>query len=227
MAQGGFIKLYRQMVDWEWYGDINTKTVFLHLLITANYEQKRWHGIALEPGERIISLAGLSDETGLSIMQIRRCLKNLESTREITRQTTSKYTIIKLVNYAKYQGKTTRKTTIEQQTNNKQTTTDKEVKKERSNTPLPPQGESRKTGGIDYHALLLELTPSELVQKSAMDWIEMRFEKGKKHIPSEGAVRKAFNLIRGWGYNEAQAAECFDVSTVAKWDGVFKLKVNG
>ena len=32
MLGSGYIKLYRSLLNWEWYDDINTKTVFLHLL---------------------------------------------------------------------------------------------------------------------------------------------------------------------------------------------------
>ncbi len=28
----GFIKLHRKIIDWEWYDDINTKTLFIHIL---------------------------------------------------------------------------------------------------------------------------------------------------------------------------------------------------
>jgi len=128
MNNGGFIKLYRKIVDWEWYDDINTKTVFFHLLLTANYENKRWRGIELEAGSRIVSLHGLSDETGLSIWQVRRALSNLENTNEIIKQTTNRYTVVKLAKWADYQCNTTSKP----QTNHKQTATDKEVKKERN-----------------------------------------------------------------------------------------------
>ena len=40
----GWIKLHRQILDWEWYDDINVKVLFLHLLLTANYEDKKWQG---------------------------------------------------------------------------------------------------------------------------------------------------------------------------------------
>ena len=41
MEQGGFIKLYRSMLQWEWYDDVNVKVLFLHLLLKANYEEKK------------------------------------------------------------------------------------------------------------------------------------------------------------------------------------------
>jgi hypothetical protein len=34
---GGYIKLYRSLLKWEWYDDSNVFRVFMHLLLTANY----------------------------------------------------------------------------------------------------------------------------------------------------------------------------------------------
>jgi len=219
MNNGGFIKLYRKIVDWEWYDDINTKTVFFHLLLTANYENKRWRGIELEAGSRIVSLHGLSDETGLSIWQVRRALSNLENTNEIIKQTTNRYTVVKLAKWADYQCNTTSKP----QTNHKQTATDKEVKKERSKDipPLiPPRGKS--SPAVDYASLVAELTQSENVREAALGWIDMRVGKGKRFAPTERAVRLAFRQIRDWGCDEKQAVECFNRSTVGNYQGVFK-----
>ena len=33
------------MLDWEWYDDINTKVLFIHLLIKSNWKEKKWRGI--------------------------------------------------------------------------------------------------------------------------------------------------------------------------------------
>ncbi len=100
----GYIKLYRALLDWEWYDDVNTKTVFLHLLLTANWKPAKWHGVDVGAGQRIISIQGLADETGLTFQQIRTVLNRLESTGEITRRTTKKYTLVTIENYEKYQG---------------------------------------------------------------------------------------------------------------------------
>jgi len=73
----------------------------------------------------------LAIETGLSVQQIRTSLDKLKLTNEITSETSSKGTIIQLVNYQKYQIATS-EATAEQPKNNQQVTTNKNVKKERS-----------------------------------------------------------------------------------------------
>lgn len=143
---GGFIKLFRQIVDWEWYDDLPTCRLFIHLLLKANYAERNWHGQTIERGSCITSYATLASETGLSQEQIKRALKNLTKTGEIKRIATNKNTVICVVKYADFQGfgfeyneQTTSKEqaenkqkTNEQQTNNKQTTTTKEIKNKRN-----------------------------------------------------------------------------------------------
>ena len=38
----GFIKIYRQLLEWEWYTDTNTKVLFLHCLLKANFKTKKY-----------------------------------------------------------------------------------------------------------------------------------------------------------------------------------------
>ena len=130
----GWIKIHRKMLDWEWYDDIPTKILLLHLLLTANYENKKWHGHPVLKGERITSLQHLADETQLTVQQVRTALIKLEKTGEVTRKATNKYTHIVLTKWDKYQETkqpSTSKATNEQQTDNKRTTTTKEGKKAR------------------------------------------------------------------------------------------------
>ena len=62
MLESGYIKLYRSLLNWEWYDDINTKTVFLHLLLTVNIAKRQWHGITVPCGSRVCSYAVLASE---------------------------------------------------------------------------------------------------------------------------------------------------------------------
>lgn len=143
---GGFIKLFRQILDWEWYDDLPTCRLFIHLLLRANYAERSWHGQTIERGSCITSYATLASETGLSQEQIKRALKNLTKTGEIKRIATNKNTVICVVKYADFQGfgfeyneqatskeqAENKQKTNEQQTNNKQTTTNKEIKNKRN-----------------------------------------------------------------------------------------------
>jgi len=126
----GWIRIHRQILEWEWYNDINCFRVFTHLIIKANYKEKRYKGIELKEGSIITSRDLLAQETGLSPQQIRTTLTKLKSTNEITIETSSKGTIIQVVNYAKYQIPTN-ELTDEQPTNNQRVTTNKKDNKEK------------------------------------------------------------------------------------------------
>lgn len=129
MIENGFIKLYRSLVSWEWYSDIITSRVFIHLLLTVNFEDIQWQGITIKRGERVYSFASLSDEIGITVQQLRSALKRLTITNEITSRSTTKYSVVTVKNYDRYQG-ATHQSTNEQHSNqqaintqpNKQTT---------------------------------------------------------------------------------------------------------
>lgn len=80
------------------------------------------------------SLDKLSDETGLTVQEVKTALKKLISSKCITKKSTNKYTIITVVNYDSYQQTNNKPITNGQQTNNKPITTtnkDKKVKKDK------------------------------------------------------------------------------------------------
>lgn len=103
MLEFGYVRLYRSLLNWEWYTDEHTKTVFLHLILTANYETQQWRGITVERGQRIYSRASLAQELRMSERSIRTALNHLISTGEVTNQTTPQYSIITIKNYDEYQ----------------------------------------------------------------------------------------------------------------------------
>lgn len=104
MLEGGFIKIFRAILKWEWYDDINTSRVFIHLLLTVNYENKIWHGVEIKKGSRVTSYATLAKETKLSVKNVRTAIKHLEMTGEVARLKYHKYTVFTLNNYHKFQG---------------------------------------------------------------------------------------------------------------------------
>jgi len=125
------------MLEWEWYDDINTKVLFIHLLLKANWKGKEWRWEFIERWSFITSYQKLSDETGLSLQQIRTSINKLKSTGEITYLWQASNSLIKLNKYDEYQTSNTLDNTLatnEQQTSNKRVTTTNKYNKEKKET---------------------------------------------------------------------------------------------
>ena len=129
----GYIKIHRKFRDWEWYSEPVVKDVFLHLLITASWEDSRYKGHEIKAGQTIITVSGLASELGVSTRQVRTAIEKLESTGEITRKTTNRFTVVTVENWSLYQadydddGKqmTNKRQTDDKQMTNKRQTDDK------------------------------------------------------------------------------------------------------
>lgn len=103
MSKGGFIVIHRKILDWEWYNDINTKVLFLHLLLKANYKPLKFEGRDILRGQLVTSLPSLSSQTGLSVRQVRVSLDKLKMTGEVTSSSFARYRIITITKYDEYQ----------------------------------------------------------------------------------------------------------------------------
>jgi TusA-related sulfurtransferase len=135
----GWIKIHRQILDWEWFDDKNAFRLFMYLLLKANHKERSYKGKIIKVGETLTGLELLSKELGLTVQQTRTALSKLKSTNEITIKTSTQGTVIQVVNYSKYQT-STNEITDEQQTNNKRITTNKNDKKE-NNENIPTKDE--------------------------------------------------------------------------------------
>lgn len=124
----GWVKIHRKIIDWEWYKDISAKIVFLHLLLTANYEDKNWKGITIKRGQKVTSINHLAKETNLTSQQVRTALDKLKSTGEITIKPTNKYSLITVEKYANYQDVNLDNNIQNNTQQNNQITTTKEIK---------------------------------------------------------------------------------------------------
>lgn len=103
MLEKGYIKISRKFLNWRWYDEDTTFKVFMHLLMTANYEDKKWNKITVKRGQRITSYRMLSFELKKSINTVKLHLERLVNTGEITIKSTNNYTIITIPNYSHYQ----------------------------------------------------------------------------------------------------------------------------
>lgn len=193
-----YIKLYRKLVNWEWYTDITTFKLFMHCLIKANWKPGRWRGHQYKRGQFFTSLASLSKETGLSVQQVRTALNKLKSTGELTELLYPKKRLITVVCFDKYQGeqqdnqqdnnnqnnKETNKQVNRQSTGNQQASNNryknnknnKEQKKE--NGAAPPSGVAPDKYGVppdgwtdEYERQFQEMAPDN-PGKTRQDWYE-------------------------------------------------------
>jgi hypothetical protein len=147
------------MLEWEWYSDINVCRLFTHLLLKANYKDKKWKGKVILRGQVWTSLDSLSAETGLSKQQTRTAISKLTATGEITDVSTREGRMITIVNYNKHQdvthestGESTDEQHTEQQTSNRRATdeqhqhkNDKKEKKVRSE-----EGKKKDKEALDF-----------------------------------------------------------------------------
>lgn len=199
----GWIKLHRKLVDWEWYQDIPVKILFLHLILVVNYEEKKWRGETIKIGEIVTSLAHLAEQTRMSVQSVRTALDKLESTGEVTRTSTNRFTKITLIKWEEYQGKEdkpTHRATNKQQTNNKQTTTTKEIKKERS------KEEDNNTASGDAEKINLIMEKFQMLLNSTINYGN---KTQRKAIQDLLALMGEEKLIRTIEYASSISGEQF------------------
>lgn len=99
----GYIKLHRKLINWEWYKDIPTKTLYIHLLLKASWSDLSFRGLDISSGTIVTTVRELSEETRLSPQQIKTALSHLKSTNEISIKTTNKFTLIHIEKWGIYQ----------------------------------------------------------------------------------------------------------------------------
>lgn len=129
---GGWIKIHSKILKWEWFDDPGMVAMWVYILLSANWEDRKWHGITIPRGSFITSRAKLAESVGLTVQKVRTCLEKLKSTSEITIESTNKYTIITVCKYDDYQVNEKKvqpaEQPAEQQTNNHQITTTADIK---------------------------------------------------------------------------------------------------
>lgn len=100
----GFIKIDRQILEWRYHDCYYAFTIWMHILLLANWTDGYFKGNPIKRGELVTSINNLMLVTGIkSDNTIRKWLKVFESEDMITLKSTNKYTHINIVNYDKFQ----------------------------------------------------------------------------------------------------------------------------
>lgn len=143
MQDEGYIKLYRKALDKGWLKNHSLWAFWSWCLLKATYTERDvivgLQKVHLYPGQFIFGRKSAAAEIALSEQQIRTLLNfcvNIE--QNLTIKSTSKFSIITIVNWDDYQGsenistnKPTTEITNDQPATNQQLTTNKKVKKEK------------------------------------------------------------------------------------------------
>ena len=95
----GFIKLSDDLPNWAWYGDNNTLSVYIRLLIGAVWRETEYQNTNLQRGQIATTLPKIAKENGITERQARTILDRLKATGRVSVKTTSKFSIITLNNY--------------------------------------------------------------------------------------------------------------------------------
>lgn len=223
----GWIKLHRDFLDWEWYDDGNMVRLFIHLLLRANYEDKKWRGIIIKRGQLVTSIANLAAETGLSVKNVRTCLEKLQTTEEIGKQSASKFTIITICNYGKYQDQQE----AEGQTNGKQTANEGQANGKQT-ASKGQQLKNIRNKEIYKEKIIKKENPSfvapefETVFSVWLEYKHQRRESYKSDLSLKTCYNKLYKLADG---DPQKAMAIVEQSMANNWAGLFPLKnqING
>ncbi len=104
---GGWVKLYRQSVDNNWLHNHRLWVFWTYCLLKASHQKTvvtiGFQRVPLEAGQFIFGRVKAAAELGMTERQVRTCLDSLKTTSNLTIKTTSKYSIITVVNWHTYQ----------------------------------------------------------------------------------------------------------------------------
>lgn len=204
----GWIKLHRELLNWEWYDDINTSRLFIHLILTANHRDNNWRGLKVARGSRLTSLDKLSAETNLSISKIRTSIKKLILTNEIASESHSQHTVFTIINYDTYQcddKPNDKPVTNESQTNDKQIATNKNVKNGNNDKEDIKQKRKVKTLLPSNFVITKEMVDwygsqnfAVRMTESTDKWIDAMKAGGYKYVDWQAAWRNGMKKANEW-----------------------------
>lgn len=128
MQQQGWISIHRKILDNPIIGKPDYLAVWVVLLLLANHKEHTfiWNNKKqiCRRGQILTGRKALAEKTGVNEHKIDRILKYLKSEQQIEQQTTTKFRLITINNYDRYQPSEQQ---IEQQVSNKRATSEQQV----------------------------------------------------------------------------------------------------
>lgn len=103
MNDNGFIVIQRKITEWQYFDCPTALYLWIRILVKANWKDGWFAGKPIPRGSFATSIGNFADEIKLHPNTIRKWLKKFEEAGQITVKSTNKYTLITVINYAKYQ----------------------------------------------------------------------------------------------------------------------------
>lgn len=105
MPGSGFITIDRDIQYWRWWGNPYATTIWLYILVNANWKEGWWGGgsVRVRRGEFVTSQRKMAEDLRMDKRTIRYWLKRFENDGQITLNVTTQFTSIFVINYEKYQ----------------------------------------------------------------------------------------------------------------------------
>ena len=133
-GDNAYIYLRKKILDWQWYSDTPTRSVFIHCLLRASWKETEYKGIRYGRGQLIDSNATIAKDLGISIQNVKTAITHLKESGELTSLKIGRTRIITVVKYDLYQQtnlSTNPMITSNQPQTNLELTSYKEVKEEK------------------------------------------------------------------------------------------------
>lgn len=208
----GWIKLHRKILDHWCASEPEALAVWCRLMLEANHKtnKKMFNGklIEIKRGQLIFGLNAFSAKSGVSVAKIRRYLKLFETEQMISKQITSKFSVITITCFDDYQGDD-KQNTSKTQADDKQATTPKECKNEKN---------ERNIDRFDYEAVVQvwnescseSITPSKksrvvteklkkILPKTYEKYVKVKKSNGNEPSNRMDFCKAYFPLVLEWG----------------------------
>lgn len=233
---GGWIKIHTKLLEWEWASCPETMALWLHILLNANYEDKRWRGTVIPRGSFVTSISSLSSSSGLSVKQVRTSLQRLVSTNEIVLKATNKNTMISVCKYDTYQvveSEEGKQGANEGQTKGKQRATTKELKtleKESISKDIPKKEDSFDALEVEISKAVCRKPTLDLsfvrddLKDVFLEFLNMRKKIGKALKTPTGIKMRYEKLITLSNGDKEMAIKIARQSIEHEWQDFYELK---
>jgi len=150
----GYIKIYRKFLDDCLIGNYKLMALWMVLLLEANHQDKKiiWNKeeLIIKRGELITGRKKLAEKTGLSERNVRTCLETLKSTNKVTIKIYSKFSLVTIINWDRYQ---CIDQVNDQQVTSKRPASDQQVTTNNNNKHYKHEEEYIYTGNSEIHDL--------------------------------------------------------------------------